>query len=300
MKTWRDVLPPESVERLLRACRAPKTPYLGIAASVWADDERRKAFTACYKRMREMDDLVDGAKSKAEKLSEAQRERLVKQVQDACKAKAPDGAWMVPPWTMKSWARAMIYDTGANGFKTLRELRGYSEGAAVAPGAIFLQLCGHPASKDERKLRDSARPLAIFCYLVHLARDMEADGKAGVCNMPDDLLHVVGLDRTKLIHSLKASHPSEPLRRLMGRLRAWSLRRQRETRLMLDQSIPLLAPDAAFSLETVFTLYTLILVLMNPGGPNFKTATLSPDAAMLEASLVALLDSPAPANLKES
>ncbi|MBN8215214.1 MAG: squalene/phytoene synthase family protein [Spirochaetes bacterium] len=295
MKTWRDVLPPDSVERLLAASRSPKAPYLAIASAAWADGERQKAFAACYKRMREMDDLVDGAKAKSANLSAAARERLVKKVQEACKAKPGAGAWAAPAWTMKAWARAMISDVGTNGFKTLRDLRVYSEGAAVAPGAIFLQLCGHPSARDERALRDGARPLSIFCYLVHLARDMEVDGRNGICNMPDDLLHVVGLDRAKLLHSLKAPHPSEPLRRLMGRLRAWSLRRQRETRAMLDQCQPLLTPDAAFSLEAVFTLYTLILVLMNPGGPDFKTASLTPETAALEASLTALLDGPCPA-----
>ncbi|MCW4040280.1 MAG: hypothetical protein NWE83_05970, partial [Candidatus Bathyarchaeota archaeon] len=48
--------------------RVLKNPILDIAARIW-DDERYEAFKTCYRSMRAIDDLVDGAKSQGGILS---------------------------------------------------------------------------------------------------------------------------------------------------------------------------------------------------------------------------------------
>ncbi len=85
------------------------------------------------------------------------------------------------------------------------ELLDYCEGAAVAPGAVFLYLLaareeepGRLVLSGEIDVMEEARDLAHFCYFTHIVRDLRQDSasSAQLLTLPADLLEEFGFSRS--------------------------------------------------------------------------------------------------------
>ena len=88
----------------------------------------------------------------------------------------------------------------------------YCEGATVAPAAVFLFVLTARADADrlesaldEAALFDAARPMALFCYLVHILRDLAKDAERGgqLVTLPADRLVAHGLTRDGLAAAVR-------------------------------------------------------------------------------------------------
>ncbi|TET54616.1 MAG: hypothetical protein E3J54_01725, partial [Actinobacteria bacterium] len=191
-------------------------PILDTAACFW-DDERYEAFKICYKSMRSVDDMVDNLKAKGNKISEADKQQLKTLVCEWLKA---IDSWTprdsvqkqlietmtkfkIPSWPWQKLSEAMIYDLDNEGFDTFEIFLKYSEGAAVAPGSIFMHLCG--VNKDNGDynqpsfdVKEAAYPLAVFCYLVHIVRDFQKDQNENLNYFASDLLAENNLNESML------------------------------------------------------------------------------------------------------
>ncbi|RVU39247.1 hypothetical protein EOI86_08390 [Hwanghaeella grinnelliae] len=177
--------------------------------------------------------------------------RIVRAVSD-CFAGADIGPG---PW--RHLARSMHRDIDEVPFRSWDDFVDYCEGATVAPASIFLYVVAadlEDAPQAGRKLPaaapDCVRDMAIFCYLVHIARDILKDAAAGpaLLTIPEDILQSHDLTRTEL--SVAAKEGTD--RRLYGLVsdlvdRAADYRRRGEA--WRDRLLPLLGlrERAAFS-----------------------------------------------------
>jgi phytoene/squalene synthetase len=109
------------------------------------------------------------------------------------------------PW--RQLARSMHRDVDELPFRNWDDFVDYCEGATVAPAGIFLyvvaaDLDAAPTARHKLPAAapDCVRDMAIFCYLVHIARDIVKDAASGpaLLTIPDDVLQAHDLTRTEL------------------------------------------------------------------------------------------------------
>ncbi len=121
---------------------------------------------------------------------------------DALAAAAGNGAPAPAPW--HDLAEAMRHDVAETALVAESDFDRYCEGATVAPATVFLFVLTARESDgrlespfDHRALHDKARPMARFCYLVHILRDLAADAARGgqIVTLPGDWLAAAGLTR---------------------------------------------------------------------------------------------------------
>ncbi|MBK7711488.1 MAG: squalene/phytoene synthase family protein [Bacteroidales bacterium] len=181
-------------------------PNILIAANFW-DQERFCASKTCYKFMRAIDDLIDNHKAKNKLIALNERKEFVTNVEEWLKmiiiSKECNPAqaelletiekFRIPLWPLEAFAKSMIYDINNDGFPTLQAFLDYSEGASVAPAAIFVHL--NSISRENGRYIDppfdvkwAATPCAIFSYLVHIIRDFQKDQLNNLSYFADDLI----------------------------------------------------------------------------------------------------------------
>jgi phytoene synthase len=203
--------------------------HLSAAASRLNSSLRYDFFLASYAAMRCLDDLVDveflgcapaerealrpgvlrrldrwgeqvGAASKGEyRPREGDLEALVFQALDERLSRSDLGT---SPFDRL--AASLRRDVEERPLRDWEDFLDYCEGAAVAPGAIFLYLLAaeedgqgrlhHPAVGE---ILDEARQLAHYCYLTHIARDLQLDAarEAQLLTVPESWLREAGFSR---------------------------------------------------------------------------------------------------------
>lgn len=201
-------------------------PHLYAAANLFERPEVRRAFVATYASMRLIDDIVDGISNRST-ISSGRKAFELGRVQSWLElvqsAKVGDGStgltWTaladtfthfdlpLEPWT--NLAKAMQSDVMVSSFKTWNDLRGYMQGASVAPAVIFMYLVLMRPDSQGRfttpwkypQVHAATEDLAIFCYCVHILRDVSEDltlGKSGLVYLPEDELAQFGMAPTDL------------------------------------------------------------------------------------------------------
>lgn len=278
-------------------------PILDIAARVW-EEERYEAFKICYRSMRRIDDLVDHRKSTGQPLSVeeiATIETMLATWVDSIHRQDFDdqfhadfiatlNKFRLPFWPWQRLCRAMIYDLTHNGFASLHMFLRYCEGAAISPAAVFMHLCGakHPDNQytlPPYDIRDAARPLAIYSYLVHIMRDFEKDQRDGLNYFADSVLFKCHLTKEQL-RSLALEQRTPPaLRSLFATYVHIAEYYRRKARATIDRTLPLLAPRYQLSLELIYSLYTQIFERIDPEHGEFTAQALGPDRADIQARI---------------
>lgn len=187
----------------------------------------------------------------------------------------------IPTWPWEKLAASMIYDMDHNGFPTFDDFLHYAEGAAVAPGAVAMHLCGLRYSDNEYLVPtfDSgkfARPLALFSYLVHIIRDFQKDQLLDLNYFADDLLRQHELDRLSLKSMAEQGVATPELRRLIGYYRLQAEKYRSLSRVMLNQAARSMDPRYILSLEVLFGLYCQVFDRIHVDTGNFTTDELNP------------------------
>jgi phytoene/squalene synthetase len=288
---------------------APETldgaPILELGARVWPP-ERYQAFCLCYRTMRWVDDLVDHHRSAAVPFAEVEKDLIRKTISAWMLGDGPQGRpaaleletlrrrLHLPLWPWERWTRSMLWDLEHDGFRTFSEFLRYSEGAAVAPGAIFMHLCGireegsicRPPDFD---IRRPARPLAIFAYLVHIMRDFQSDQLQNLHYFADQLLERHGLGRNPLRRIAEGDAIPPSFRRLMRQYRGFADHYRRQARTALDRIFGHLDPEYQLSLEIIYGLYLQIFEKLDPESGGFTTAETHPTCQETRERLVSLI-----------
>ncbi|MDH3891145.1 MAG: squalene/phytoene synthase family protein [candidate division Zixibacteria bacterium] len=278
-------------------------PILDIAARLW-DIDRYAAFQVCYRSMRFVDDLVDDARTSERPMSDTKRSelandigRIVEQLQEG---KSTDrrqqqllevlNNFQIPVWPWQRLAGAMLYDLHHDGFASFHIFLRYCEGAAIAPAAVFVHLCGIGLSRGEVSLppfdiRRVARPLAIFSYLTHILRDFHKDQTAGLNYFSDDLLRKHDLTPASLEQIAESGTRPQSFRRLMADYCRMADYYRRRARAVLDFTASVLPPRYRTSLELIYELYLQVFERFDPLDTLYTSGELNPTPAEVQARI---------------
>lgn len=284
-----------------------KSPILDIAARVWEPD-RYEAFKTCYRSMRVIDDLVDDAKSEGRSFSDQQVRQLAESIDhwlcSLAEGKAHDRfqeqllatmqQYRIPLWPWRHLADAMLFDLQHVGFETFGEFRRYCRGAAIAPAAVFMHLCGvreksGVIAEPPFPVRRAASDLALFSYLVHIIRDIQKDLQARLSYFAADLTsryHVTSDDWRQLAGSGIGSRNVARLVRHYGLMAAFYRIRALRTLRTLE---PYLEPRYQLSLAIIEGLYSQIYERIQQVGDEFRVADLAIAPPQLRARLEQIL-----------
>ncbi|MEP6147478.1 MAG: squalene/phytoene synthase family protein, partial [Nisaea sp.] len=138
---------------------------------------------------------------------------LPAEVYRALKATAQRSDLGETPWT--GLADAMRRDVYEQPMPDWDDFLGYAAGATVAPATIFIYLLGaKPAERgfawDLPELPvHYAADLGIFCYLVHILRDLAKDAERSerLVTIPDSLIEDAELQKIGLSDAIRARDP---------------------------------------------------------------------------------------------
>jgi len=269
-------------------------PNILIAARFW-EDERYCAARVCYKFMRYIDDMIDNYKAANIVIKPEERESFLSNVEkwmklvidsEECNPEQKEllhtiNKFLIPSWPIEDFARSMIYDINNDGFPTLNHFIEYSQGASVAPAAIFVHLNGLKSSNGTFvppafNVKEAATPCALFSYLVHIIRDFQKDQLNNLNYFADDIIEKHRLSR----HDLKEvafGHPAgENFRNMIGEYYSLADRYREKTRIMIEQIRDQHQPRYQLSLEIIFELYVMVFERIDIRKGNFSSAELNP------------------------
>lgn len=283
-------------------------PILDIAARVW-DEDRYQAFRVCYRSMRRIDDLVDEPKSAGVRLgaseAAAMSEQMTQWLQSIRSRDPRDNysrqfidtldRYAIPLWPWERLCRAMIYDLTHDGFPTLLAFLRYCEGAAIAPAAIFMHLCGVRAARGQFQappfdIRIAARSLAIFSYLTHIMRDFEKDQRNHLHYFADALMADSGISRAELARVAETAVPTPAFRHLMQTYQHVAEYYRVRARRILDTTLPLLEPRYQLSLELIYQLYLQIFERVDTVRADFSEISMQIPPDLLQKRIMATIE----------
>lgn len=262
-------------------------PHLYAAANLFARPEARRAFIATYASMRLIDDAVDGIPNRASLADDVKRRELTQILQWYDRVKASHGCSVVTGSTwpaladtfsrfdfpLDPWfdlAKAMTSDVLSSSFHTWEDLRSYMQGASVAPAVVFMYLVLMRPNDDGRfrtgwsyeRVHAATEDLAIFCYSVHILRDVAADlslGESGLVYLPRAELSEFGLSDADLFRMRDQRRGNESYRRLARH----QARRAREYldrgRRQMDEVLKEAEPSNGLALTTLVDTYERVL-----------------------------------------
>ncbi len=279
-------------------------PILDIAARFW-DEERYHAFKVCYKSMREIDDLVDDRKADIAPLAFIEKHELELKILVRCneiligspvdELTATMKQFCIPAWPWQKLTFAMVYDLNHNGFASFSAFLRYCKGAAIAPASIFMHLCGlrdlngkfQPPAFD---IREAARPLAIFSYLVHIMRDFEKDQRRKLNYFADDILLKCGLDKDELSELVNKQSTDDRIWGLFAEYKRIAQFYQKKASQTFKYLLPQLAPKYQLSLHIIYALYSHLYEKIEPQNQAFSETDLNLTPAEVQSRLNETID----------
>ncbi len=271
---------------------------LYLTSSYFTDPERYRAFCALYAVMRIVDDRIDDIPSRRQfTAADREREHAVVHAWHRALTGTPEStptagqiagcdtpqardllhaaseAMRLFPVPFRLWDNffaAMHQDIECPRFATYRDFLDYTEGASVAPTTIYLYLiCASPAAAGEPyrpppdfEIIDCGRALGTFAYLGHILRDLAQDlatGEEGLLYLAADDMEARGVNEAILRADATRKRASEPVLALVRALveRSWAA--HREGRELLRPLAGRLAPDRAFIIELIVTIYERVI-----------------------------------------
>ena len=221
----------------LQFCRdriARRRSHLVAVAEHLDSPLRRNLFVSCYAAMRIVDDAVDedyvvGASSSRDE-TEAYITRWAQQAESAMlgnfvvseESIEPEiffalnafaGESEIGPTPWRHLGEAMQADVARRGIEDWGAFETYCRGASIAPAEIFLYILScridgdrATASSLPRPALYYARDLGLFCYLVHIVRDLAKDARRddNLIVVPRALLDELGLADGGLLAAIEA------------------------------------------------------------------------------------------------
>lgn len=163
------------------------------------------------------------------------------------------------PWT--GLADAMRRDVREQPMPDWEDFLAYAAGATVAPATIFIYLLGAKpgATGFSWKLPEPpvhyAADLGIFCYLVHILRDLAKDAERSerLVTVPDSLIQQAGLHKTDLMAAIRSRNPG--VISLAADLRQRASSHLHAGRDVLRSLKPLIGPREQLALSGLIGIY---------------------------------------------
>ncbi len=198
---------------------------------------RRRFFWATYAAMRWIDDAVD---HDFLPLSVEEREQgraaMLARIDDWERQTTDDGAndgampWEIAKalsltakvsdlgsWPWRALADAMRRDTTEQPMVSWQDFIDYATGASAGPATVFVYLLsariddqGRYRSTLPEPARVYAEDLAIYCYIVHILRDLSKDAATSdrLVTIPQEQLAEAGLSAQSLADAIRQKDPA--------------------------------------------------------------------------------------------
>jgi phytoene/squalene synthetase len=281
-----------------------KNPNILIAARLWEND-RFEAARICYKFLRRIDDMVDDQKSKNLNISACERLAYTEQINEwiDCLSSNRGNApfiqevvetikkYNIPLHLFHTFAKSMIYDLNNEGFQTYEHFIAYAEGASVAPASIFVHLCCLDNGLENytipnMDLLETARPCAIFSYLVHIIRDFEQDYKENLVYLANDQMERFNVTQKDLFNAAYGIDVSDGFRKLISQYCLFAEGQRLKTLAIIEQVTPHLSPQYLASLQVIYSLYNLVYQKINPAEGTFLKEELNPSPEEIYEKLI--------------
>ena len=193
---------------------------------------RQNFFFATYAAMRIMDDLVDEVfltrvKEDRDLKRAGMRVKLKQWLVQTTKLENNDGP-LDPDiilalsntlgrsdmgvWHWQALGTSLKSDIEETEIRTWNDFLDYCHGATVAPASIFIYLLASSYTLNDGYKYGLSKPpefyakdLAIYCYIVHILRDLAKDAGASprLITIPLDIFKNIGLDRTVLSDAIE-------------------------------------------------------------------------------------------------
>lgn len=252
-------------------------------------EAKRRFFAAAYASMRLIDDFVDDeflALAPADRAAQraAAHEKLAHwatavdaaaagkppataktdgQVFQALARTLPHSDLGTAPW--HALAAAMRQDVDEQPIADWAGFSDYCAGATVAPATIFVYILACRADGAllrwplDRPPAFYARDIAVFCYLVHIMRDLASDaaGDAQLLTIPRAALAFRDLTPAALRDAIAEGNPG-PVVGLVEDLAARAARHRDTAELRIDALSAALDPTALQMLVTLYDAYRVL------------------------------------------
>lgn len=196
---------------------------------------RQDYFYSAYAAMRLIDDTVDERfLPLPDDRRRAQRDEVLAEIAAwlaQCLGEREDGP--LPPavrralratagrgdlgsWPWHALAGAMRRDVEERPMTDWSDFLAYAEGATVAPATVFIHILACRADRTDAlvadlapSVRHFAQDLGIYCYIVHILRDLARDSARSerLLTIPDRLLAEAGLSREGVANAIETGHP---------------------------------------------------------------------------------------------
>lgn len=272
-------------------------PNILIAAAFW-EEERYMAARTCYKLMRFIDDMIDDYKAANCVIADSEIAGFECKVDEWIEMMTAPGKadpeveainetfrrFRIPLWTMRDFARSMIYDIHHDGFSSLEVFLDYSGGASVAPASVFVHLAG--LRKEDAvyldpvfDVREAALPCAIFSYLVHIIRDFQKDQLNNLTYFADDLITKNELTRADLSSVARNGEIPAGFRNLVSEYYKLADIYRLKTLKKIKEIGPLVGDRYRLSLEIIFALYEMVFERIDIENGRFTSLELNPTPA---------------------
>ena len=270
-------------------------PHLYTVANFFFDPQIYYAFCATYASMRVIDDVIDNIQGRRS-LSHAELQQFIKQIDDwlaeihTCLeqgekatpiATALTDTFQYFPIPLRFWdnlAKAMKEDLAKDRFQTFDEYLAYTEGAAIAPATIFMYfltfkkhgkkyICVNPDVDPY----SYAKPMAIFCYVAHILRDISEDlelNQTGLVYVPLGDLTTFSLSEEDLFAFKRTGNINDKFAAFMKCMIERATQYEQESYKLLADLTPYLGRDAQFILTLLLSLYSATIRQIERVGYN--------------------------------
>ena len=172
------------------------------------------------------------------------------------------------PWM--NLAKAMSSDVTISSFKTWDDLRAYMQGASVAPAVVFMYLVlMRPDARgifrtswSYSQVHKATEDLAIFCYCVHILRDVAEDltlGESGLVYLPGDELSRFGIASADLYAMRDRAQASQNYKEMAGFAAARARQHLERGRDQMRQVLAEAEPANGRALVTLVDTYERLL-----------------------------------------
>jgi phytoene synthase len=173
-------------------------------------------------------------------------------------------------------AGALKMDILESPMRTWNEFINYCEGATVSPASIYIYISASSYNPSEgytynleKSPRYYAKNLAIYCYIVHILRDLakDAEGSTRLITIPDDVLKEAELTRKTIQNAVV--NKSQKIFNLAQILSEKAIFYKEKGHKVIEELYPVIGNREALALKGLIGVYDKLFVVAKEKSTDF-------------------------------